>query len=218
MGAKYKNLLFDLDGTLTDSGEGITNSVRNALNYFKIEVNSEEELRRFVGPPLRDSFRKFYNFNEEETTLAVEKFREYFREKGMFENKVYEGMDKLLDELHKNGTKTFVTTSKPEEFATKILEHFNLEKYFTYIHGATMDLSVSKKEQIIGYTIKQHNLKLEETIMIGDRAEDIIGAHENHIDSIGVLYGYGDYEELSEVKPTYIVKDVKELSELLYKY
>lgn len=209
---KHKNILFDLDGTLTDSGKGIMNSVKYALNHFNIETKDETELKRFVGPPLWDSFPKFYNFNEEETKLAVDKYREYLGEKGMFENKVYDGIEELLQELYKTDKKVFLATSKAEVFATKILKYFNLEKYFTYIGGATMDSSRSKKGQVIQHVIKKHNLKLEETIMIGDKAEDVIGANENSIDSIGVLYGYGDYEELSEAGATHIVKDVKELS------
>ena len=215
---KYKNLLFDLDGTLTDSGEGIINSVKNALNYFKIEVNNKEELKRFIGPPLGESFCNFYNLSEEESKIAIEKYREYFKEKGIFENKVYDGIDKLLEKLYGNDKKIFLATSKPEHFARQILKHFDLEKYFTYVKGATMDLSISKKPQIVELTIKECNLNLEETIMIGDRKEDIIGAKENGIDSVGALYGYGDYEELSKEGATYIIKDVKELSELLNKY
>ena len=215
MSVKYKNILFDLDGVVTDSGEGIMNSVRNALNYFEIDVKDEAELKRFVGPPLITSFSKFYGFDEEKAKLAVEKYREYYRVKGIFEQKIYDGIERLLGELHKSDKKVFLATSKPEAFAKQILEHFNLAQNFTCISGATMDLSKSKKTQIIGDIIKDHNLNLEETVMIGDRAEDIIGANENHINSIGVLYGYGDYEELSKVEPTYIVKDVKELMGLL---
>ena len=212
---KYKNLLFDLDGTLTDSKEGIVNSVKNALNHFKITVKDEEELNRFIGPPIWDTFPKFYNFNEDETKIAVEKFREYFREKGIFENKLYSGIEDLLNELYKTDKRIFLATSKPEVFAIKVLKHFNLDKYFTYIYGATLDNSRAKKGEIIEYILKEHNLKIEETIMVGDRAEDIIGANENNIDSIGVLYGYGDYEELSKVGATYIVEDIKELGEKL---
>ena len=216
MDKKYKNLFFDLDGTLTDSGEGITNSVKHALKYFNIEVKDKAELKKFVGPPLGESFKNFYNLNEEEVQLAIEKYREYFKEKGIFENRVYEGIEDLLEKLCEDGKKIFLATSKPEIFARQILKYFNLEKYFTYIKGASMDLSISKKAQIVEIVINENNLKLEETIMIGDRREDVFGASENHIDSIGVLYGYGDYEELSKAEATYIVKDVKELSKVLF--
>ncbi|MCL2354465.1 MAG: HAD-IA family hydrolase [Oscillospiraceae bacterium] len=212
---KYKNILFDLDGVITDSGEGIMKSVKHALDYFSIEIKDEVELRRFVGPPLKDSFAKFYNFSEEETKLAIEKFREYFTVKGMYENKVYEGIDELLEELTKTGKKVFVVTSKPEKFSIQILEYFDLAKYFTGISASTMDLSKSKKAELIKDALENYKLKLEETVMIGDRAEDIIGANENNADSIGVLYGYGDYEELYKVQSTHIVKDVIELRELL---
>ncbi len=202
----YDTILFDLDGTLTDPGEGITNSVAYALNKYGIEVADKSELYKFIGPPLKDSFMKYYGFSEAEALKAIEYYRENFRDKGIFENEVYEGVEDMLRKLHSDGKIIVLATSKPEEFAVRILEHFDLKKYFAVIAGASMDSSRSKKGDVIAYALSMcDGISRDKTVMIGDREHDIIGAKENNLKSIGVLYGYGSEEELRKSGADYIV-------------
>lgn len=211
----YQTILFDLDGTLTDPGEGITNSVAYALEKFEIKNEDRSQLYKFIGPPLKDSFMEFYGFSEEDALKAIAYYRERFREKGMFENMVYDGIVELLSKLKYAGKKLIVATSKPEEFTLTILKHFDLLQYFDYVAGATMDGSRSEKEEIIHYALEHCQIEnLDETVMVGDRKFDILGAKANGIDSIGVLFGYGSLEELEIAGATYIV-DSPEMVEKL---
>ena len=213
---KYSTILFDLDGTLTDPKVGITKSVAYALKSFGIEVEELDSLCKFIGPPLKVSFKKHYGFSEQDCIKAIEKYREYFRETGMFENKVYPGIEKLLENLRQNGRKLFVATSKPTVFAIRILEHFNLLRYFDYVAGSELDGSRDSKSDVIKFVLQQNSVtNLTNVVMIGDREHDVIGAKENNIDVIGVLYGYGDREELEKSGATYIVETIEELGKLL---
>lgn len=207
----YQNILFDLDGTLIDSKEGIINSVKYALSHFFITVEKEEELYKFIGPPLRESFSKYYSFNENYTELAVEKYREYFSKEGVFQNTLYNGIPELLESLINSKKNLIIATSKAEIYAKQILQNLGISKYFSFVCGSTLDGSRSKKAQIIQYILKTNNLLCDNCVMIGDKSYDILGARESNMDSIGVLYGYGSYEELKEANATYIIKDVKEL-------
>ena len=208
----YNYVLFDLDGTLTDPGEGITNSVAYALDKFGISVEDKRELYCFIGPPLVDSFMKYYGFTNEDALLAVDYYREYFGEKGIFENRVYNGIPELLGHIKKSGCKIALATSKPEKFAKQIVEHFGLTEYFDFTGGATMDSSRSKKADVIDYVIKSLDIKdLSAAVMVGDRHHDIEGAVQNDIDSIGVLFGYGDRAELEAAGATYIAEKVKDI-------
>lgn len=215
----YKNILFDLDGTLTDPGIGITNSVAYALKKYNIQVGDRSELYKFIGPPLHESFEHYYGFLEEEAFKAVDYYREYYSDKGIFENRVYEGIPQLLKDLKDAGKTLVVATSKPEVFAKQILEHFGLDSYFDYVAGSNLDGSRTKKEEVIRYALDSCNIftkeQMAETIMIGDRKHDVLGAGKVSIDSIGVLFGYGDKEELEEAGATYIAETVKMLSSLL---
>lgn len=212
----YNTVLFDLDGTLTDPGIGITNSVAYALKKRNIHVTDRTELYKFIGPPLKDSFMKYYGFSESDAELTVEYYREYFREKGIFENEVYEGIERLLTAIKEAGLKIALATSKPEEFAVRILEHFGLTEYFDFIAGATMDSSRSEKGKVIKYALEKLDIKNPTSaIMVGDREQDIIGAKENGLDSIGVLFGYGSREELTKAGATYIAENVEALLKLL---
>jgi len=212
----YKNILFDLDGTLTDPGIGITNSVAYALKAFGIECGDRRELYRFIGPPLHDSFMEYYGMDKAKAMKAVEKYREYFRTKGIYENEVYPGIRELLDNLKTTGKRLILATSKPEEFANIILEHFELAGYFDFTAGATMDGLRSKKGDVIAYALKKSDIDaLSETVMIGDKKQDIIGAQQNGIDSIGVLYGYGDINELTTAGATYIAEDAVNVLQLI---
>lgn len=213
----YKYIFFDLDGTLTDPKEGITKSVAYALKSYGIHVEDLDSLCKFIGPPLKDSFVKFYGFSEEQGYEAVEKYREYFRPYGVYENKVYEGVDKLLAELKARGKMIVLATSKPTVFANTILEHFDLMKYFDMVCGSELDGSRVKKGDVIAYALEQVTEKdarfhKSQVVMIGDREHDILGAKENGLDSIGVLYGYGDRAEHEAAGADYIVETVEELA------
>ena len=196
---KYDVVLFDLDGTLTDPGIGITNSVAYALRKFDIDVPDRTELYKFIGPPLLDSFRDFYGFSEEESRLALKYYREYFAETGIFENDLYPGVPEMLEGLKAAGIQVGLATSKPEPYAQRILDHFSLSRYFDSVTGASMDEVLSRKPDIIALALKKHTFQdLSKVIMVGDREHDVLGASENNIQTIGVLYGYGSETELHD--------------------
>ena len=210
-----KNFLFDLDGTLTDPKEGITRSVEYALLKFGIETEDRNSLCPFIGPPLVDSFSRFYGFDEQKSVLAVKYYREYFSERGIFENEVYSGIPPLLSSLKEKGAKIYLATSKPEEYAVRILEHFDLYQYFDGVCGSTFDGSRVKKGDVIAEAKKRYSLCAADCVMVGDRMHDIIGAKENGIISVGAEYGYGGHKELCENGAEYTAKTVKELEKLL---
>jgi phosphoglycolate phosphatase len=208
----FEYILFDLDGTITDSGEGITKSVQYALKSFDINVENLEDLNKFIGPPLKDSFKKFYNFDEEKAELGLKKYREYYAEKGIFENSLYDGVVDLLEDLKKNNKTIILATSKPEVYAKQILEYFKVDKYFTFAAGSDFEETRVKKGEVIKYALEEAKISdLSKVVMIGDREHDIIGAKENNIKSIGVLYGYGDVVELTQARAEYIAKTPKEI-------
>ncbi len=212
----YDIVLFDLDGTLTDPKLGITKSVQHSLRHFGIIEDNLDDLVKFIGPPLRDSFPEYYGFGEAQTELAVEKYREYFSVTGMYENTVYPMIPELLQELIDNKKRLIIATSKPTVFADKILKHFNLHKYFEFISGSNLDGSRDKKSEVIFHAFKECRLApSDKMVMIGDRKHDLIGAKEAGIDSIGVLYGYGSMEELQKEYPIHIVDDVSDLRKIL---
>lgn len=211
----YQTIFFDLDGTLTDSGPGITNSVAYALKKWKIEVEDHRALNVFVGPPLAESFAKYYGFTPEECKKAIEYYREYYTDKGMFENSVYPGIEELLAHLKNTGRKVVVATSKPEVFAVQILEHFHLAQYFDRIAGASMDENRVEKADVLRYAIEAGGYDLSEAVMVGDRENDVRGARENHLPCMGVRYGYGSREELEEAGAAAIAENVEELKKYL---
>ena len=212
----YDILLFVLDGTLTDPGEGITNSVAYALNKFGITVEDRKELYNFIGPPLIDSFMKYYNMSYEDGLKAVEYYREYFSVTGIFENTMFDGIPELLENIKKSGRIVSLATSKPEQYAVRILEHFDLTKYFDFVGAATMDESRSKKADVITYTLNKLNVTdKSRVVMIGDRHHDIDGANQNGLDSIGVLFGYGDCQELETAGATYIAENIDDIIKLI---
>lgn len=212
----YEYILFDLDGTLTDPGEGITNSVAYALKKFNISVEDKTELYRFIGPPLIYSFMNFYGLNYENGLKAVEYYREYFSVTGIFENKLFDGIHKLLAEIKKSGKKIALATSKPEQYAVRILDHFDLTQYFDFIGAATMDETRSKKADVITYTLDNLGITdKSKVVMIGDRHHDIDGANQNDLDSIGVLFGYGSRDELENAGATYIAETINDIIKFL---
>lgn len=211
----YTTYLFDLDGTLTDPKEGIVNSVLYALKKVGIEELHISELDSFIGPPIQQSFVERYNMNEGEVERAVFYFREYLKQSGLLENHVYDGIPNLLKQLKDTGNHLFIATSKPTVFAEQVIEHFQLTNYFEDIIGSNLDGTRIKKEEIIAHILQTNEeLNKEEIVMIGDRKHDIIGANQNGIASIGVLYGYGSETELTGVGATHIANDVKELHHL----
>ena len=212
----YQYILFDLDGTLTDPKLGITKSVAYALKSYGIQVDDLDSLLKFIGPPLQESFVKYYGFSEEQGAEAVEKYREYFKPYGIYENKVYDGVENMLTELVKCGKKVILATSKPTVFANVILEYFHLDKYFTCAVGSELDGSRVKKGEVITEALRQAGVTDKSlAVMIGDREHDILGAKENGIDSIGVLYGYGDRAEHEAAGAGMILESVEQLLQLL---
>ncbi len=212
----YKYLLFDLDGTLTDPMEGITKSVQHALARYGIHVTDRKELIPFIGPPLQHSFREFYGFTPQQADEACEKYNEYFLVKGIFENEPYEGIGEFLQRQREAGHTLLVATSKPELLARRILEHFGLASHFDFIGGDTMERTRSDKAEVIRYVMETAGITSEDSVvMIGDRKHDIIGARANGLDSIGVLYGYGNEEEFRQAGATHIVENLIELDRLL---
>ncbi|AVX30586.1 phosphoglycolate phosphatase [Carboxydocella thermautotrophica] len=210
-----KLVLFDLDGTLTESHPGIINSVQYALAKLGIEEKEPERLVAFVGPPLRQSFQKFYGLSEAEADQAVTFYREYFRERGMYENRVYAGVPELLAGLTRSGRRLAVATSKPTLFAEKILAHFQLDQYFAAIVGSHLDGSRVNKGEVIRDALGLFAVERDQVLMVGDREHDVIGARENGIKVIAVTYGYGSVAELTAARPDFLAASVTELRQLL---
>ena len=211
-----KYIFFDLDGTLTDPFYGITRSVKYALNHFGVKVDDLRELSRFIGPPLTDSFMEYYGLSKEQAAEAVEKYRERFSDTGIFENEIYDGIKELLGELKSQGRELYIATSKPEVFAQRIAEHFEIEEYFTQITGSLFDGTRVDKAEVIAHLIETTGIADRElVIMAGDRLHDIVGARKNGIESIGVSYGYGGTQELEGAGATYVTETVEGLRSML---
>ncbi len=212
-----KYILFDLDGTLTESGEGIIKSVQYALEKMGISETDTAKLRAFIGPPLIKQFMSGYEMSRSEAEQAVVYYRERYTTIGIFENRPYDGIEDMLRTLQKKGFVLAVASSKPEVFVVRILKHFHLLSYFTQTVGATMDEKRTEKGDVIREALKrlQCDERQEKIYMVGDKAHDIIGARENHIPCIAAAYGYGTVEELTGEKPYKIVNSVSELQETL---
>ncbi len=208
-----KSVLFDLDGTLTDSGEGIINCAIMALEHYGLPIPSREHMRVFIGPPLRDSFIN-HGVPADRADEAVEIYRSRYIPIGKYENHPYPGIRELLEALQTQGHQLYVATSKPEGMSKDILNHFDLAKYFTMICGATMDASRSSKEAVIEYLMKQSGQR-DNMVMVGDTKFDIIGAKHHGIPAIGVSWGYGKVEEMVEAGASAIVSTTEELLALL---
>lgn len=217
----YQYILFDLDGTLTDSKIGITTCVQYALHKMGIEEPDPDRLEPFIGPPLIDSFREFYGMNEAEAVRAVEYYRERFSTVGLFENEVYSGIPELLARLKKDGRKLAIASSKPTVYVKKILEYFSIYEYFDIIVGSELDGTRCRKEEVVEEALEQlsadDKFRKRDAVMIGDRKFDIEGAKAHQIPSIGVNYGYAADNELVEAGADCVVGNVKELSEVLLK-
>ncbi|MGM9549462.1 MAG: HAD hydrolase-like protein [Faecousia sp.] len=210
-----KTILFDLDGTLTDSGEGIINCAVFALEHFGLPIPSREELRSIVGPPLYDSMLK-YGVPAEKLDEAVAVFRSRYNPIGIFENTPYPGIRELLEALKQDGHKLCVATSKPEEMAHRVLTHFDLERYFDTVCGATLDESRSSKDAVIAFLLAQ-NGRPDNMVMVGDTKFDVLGAAAHGIPTIGVAWGYGDAADMEAAGAAVIAHTPGELLELLRK-
>lgn len=208
----YDTFFFDLDGTITDSAPGITNSVIYALKKYGIEETDYKKLCRFIGPPLPVSFQEYYGFSKEQSWEAVEYYREYYRDKGILENSVYDGFEETVKKLKAAGKRLVVATSKPELFARRIIEYFGLSPYFDYIAGMELDGGRGTKTEVINYAFEACHMKEKtKVLMIGDREHDVIGAHAAGIDCLGVLYGFGTREELEAAGADYIIERPEEI-------
>lgn len=214
--SKYQYALFDLDGTLTDPGEGITRSVQYALAKFGINVENRRELFCFIGPPLHESFEVYYGFSRPDAMKAVDAYREYYAVRGIFENLLYDGISQMLAELQKNGVKICLATSKPESYAKQILEHFELDSYFTAVAGSEMDGTRTKKAEVVERALMLlGNPSVADCVMIGDREHDVLGGSAHGLDTVGVLFGYGNREELERAGATYIAATPAEIVKIL---
>lgn len=212
----FTHILFDLDGTLTNPRLGIGNSLKYALRQMQIDGYSDEILEQFIGPPLQDNFKNLFGMNEQNTNLAVEHFRTYFGEKGLYENEPYQGISELLEELHLSGKRIYVVTSKLEKYSKMIIRHFEFDRYIDDLQGAEYTGKHSGKGQLIGELMERNRiLPSSSVVMIGDTHYDMIGAKESNISSIAVGYGFGSLETLSACNPDYLVETVDQLAELL---
>lgn len=214
----YQYLFFDLDGTLTNPKEGITKCVQYALRHFGIEEPDLDKLEPFIGPPLVDSFREYYGMSLEQAKTAVEKYRERFRDVGIFENEVLEGIPQMLENLKRRGACLAVASSKPEGYVRQILDKFELASYFTQVVGATMDEKRTAKAEVIQEAFARLSIGEKEkprVLMIGDRRHDVEGARACGIDSLGVYIGFAAPGELEAAGATYIAHSVGEMAEFL---
>lgn len=211
----FDTYLFDLDGTLTDSHEGITNAIKYALTKMGEKIPPQEVLMRFIGPPLPESYGTFLGFDEEKITEGVRLYREYYSERGLFENRVYEGIPELLESLKNAGKQLAVATSKPEPFTHRILEHFDLAKYFDIVTGSLPDGTRGTKSEVVACALESCGVTdASAAVMIGDRKHDIIGAKNNGIACIAVLYGFGDREEFESCGADFIVGKPEEILDI----
>lgn len=213
---KYKYVFWDLDGTISDSASGIANSVSYALEKMGTAIPSKETLKKFVGPPLAESFGLYVGYTPEQVDAAVNYFREYYEKNGITENEMYSGIEELLIKLRDVGYISVLATSKPEPYAKAILKRYGIDSYFHYIAGSTIDETRTKKAEVIAYALETCNISdKSQVVMVGDRMHDVVGAKKNGLDCIGVLYGYGDRPELEEAGVIAIAADLNELAGLL---
>jgi len=210
----YQYIFFDLDGTLTDSSEGITKSVQYALSHMGIEETDLNKLKPFIGPPLVDSFMEYYGFTLEQARQSVEYYREYFTDIGLYQNKLFKGVPELLAYLKQHGKILAVASSKPEPFVRQILEYFQIDQYFDYVCGSTMDEARTKKEEVIGELLGRIHLSKEDCsriLMVGDRRHDVEGARVFGISCLGLSMGFAAPKELERAGAVAIVDNMEEV-------
>ena len=207
----YQNVLFDLDGTLTDPREGITRSIQYGLSKMGIDEPDLRTLEHFIGPPLLQAFMATYGFDEAKAWEAMGYYRERFAVTGLYENHVFEGVTPLLEELVNQGRQLFIATSKPQVYAREIARHFDFARHFKVIYGSELDGTRTHKVELIRHLMSEQGLDPAQTLMIGDRKHDLIGARDNGLDAAAVGYGFGSFEELSAFAPTYHFQTLAQL-------
>ncbi len=208
-----QNILFDLDGTLTDPREGITRSIQYALAKLGIDEPDLRRLEHFIGPPLLQAFMQFYDFDEARAWEAVNFYRERFKVTGLYENRVFDGVGELLGDLQGQGRTLYVATSKPWVFAREIARHFDFARHFKVIYGSELDGTRTNKVELIGHLLAEEGLDPAQTLMIGDRKHDLIGARSNGLQAVAVGYGFGSHEELTAEAPAYHFATLREMHE-----
>ena len=208
-------ILFDLDGTLTDPKEGITKCVQYGMRALGYDEPDLDRLEVFIGPPLHEMFMEYCSFTPSQADRAVEKYRERFRDRGMFENRLYGGIPELLSALRERGLRLGVATSKPWVFAEPILSHFGIREYFEIVTGSELSGERVKKSDVIEEAVRRFGVGKDQVLMVGDRKHDIFGAREAGVKSLGVLYGYGSREELLSAGAARLAGSVEELSRML---
>ena len=213
----YDVVLFDLDGTLTDSKTGIVNAVQHALGELGLPPEDESKIVTYIGGPFREELRRVHGFDEPTTARFVDAYREYYAQRGIFENAPYAGVPELLAGLQASGTRLAVATAKPTALAEQVLRQFDLLDYFTSVVGAHLDGGRSEKAELVREALAelQAGSRALRGVMVGDRSYDMLGATANHIDSIAVTYGYGSVDELQECRPTHLVDSPEALGRLL---
>lgn len=214
---KYKHILFDLDGTITDSFNAITKSFEYALGCYGIKVDDRRSLLPVIGPPLRESFCELFGFDEARALEAVARYREHYFVHFLEEHTIYDGICELLEQLCRDGFKLYLATTKPIVLAEQIIKHFNLDKYFVFLGGASMDQKRDDKNSVLEYVFDVCDIDKASAIMIGDRFHDMEGARHMRIDAMAVSYGFGSMEELSPYNPVFVADSPREIYEFLIK-
>lgn len=212
---RYRHIIFDLDGTLSDSSPGIFNGLRYALGKMGVSISPGHDLSDFIGPPLHDSLYNHFFSEREQVLEAVEIFREYYSEKGLYENHLYEGMKQLIEELKKDNRCLYIATNKPQPFAERILDHFGLADHFIKISGVDISGEKVNKTDIIAALMTDFEITKDEAVVVGDTRYDIEAAHASGLDVIAVTYGFGSREELILHKPSLAVESIQQLRIIL---
>lgn len=216
MNIKYDGVLLDFDGTIADTGEGIFSSVRYAIEAMGFDPLPEETIHTFIGPPIFSSFRRELNLSDEDSAKAVEKYRERYVEDGIYKLKVYDGLEKLMNDMKKSGIKLAIASSKPENFIVKILEFLKSDNLFDYISAPENDKAPESKTALVERAVNHLGIDKNRAVMIGDRYFDIDGANGAGIDSIGVTFGFGSKEELQNAGATFIAENVDDIRKIIF--
>ena len=210
----FDPLLFDLDGTLTDSTEGIVRCLEYALERMGFDI--PEDTNKFLGPPLYRSFAEFCGMNEEQVNEAVRIFRERYSTVGLFENRVYDGVPEMLKRLRDGGKRIMVATSKPEVYAVRIFDRFGLSQFFEIVGGANINGTRNDKDEVIEYVLEKAGISDRSSVlMIGDRRQDVLGAHKTGLKCMGILWGFGSIEELTEAGADFIAETPVKAADML---